>query len=163
MPRSLQSPFLYRFMTYKTNPMLWYARKTALNQSLKTVCKNMKWCQGHFVSLQKASMWWEETHENKSVAQRSDGRKRLTDIERKSLRSALCCVPWSHASHREQDKERQSPKHQASMDSFNEWREKLHRWSLEERLTCRKAGRQPLGRAWVRGGQNTSVTEVVFF
>jgi len=59
----------------------------------------------------------------------------------------------SHANkgEREQDKETQ-PKTQASLDSCNEWREILHRWSSEERMTCRKGCKittgERLGQGW---------------
>ncbi len=40
----------------------------------------------------------------------------------------------------------------ASMDSCNEWREMLHRWSSEERMTCREGGNtatgERLGHRW---------------
>jgi len=66
----------------------------------------------------------------------------------------ICCVPWSHANKggREQDKEKQTQKTQASLDSCNEWREMLHRWSSEERMTCREgcktATGERLGQGW---------------
>ncbi len=44
------------------------------------------------------------------------------------------------------------PVKKASMDSCNEWREMLHRWSSEERMTCREGGNtatgERLGHRW---------------
>lgn len=138
-------------MTYKTNPMLWYASKTALNQS------GFRWRQSArtWNGVRVILFLWKRPpcggRRHATLNPSRDGRQRLTYC-RKSLRTASCCVLWSHTSHREQDKERQSPKHQASTDGFNEWREKLHRWSSEERLTCRElckaATGESLGQGW---------------
>lgn len=81
-----------------------------------------------------------------------------------SLGPVKCCVPWSHANNgeKEQDKEKQpqkpKPPWTVVMNGGRCFTDGLQR----RRWPAEKAARLPQGRGWVRGGQNTSVTEVVF-
>ncbi len=100
----------------------------------------LQWCQGRSISLRCQHLVGEDIWE------------RL--CKKNNIGPVLCCIPWSHTNNgeREQDKEKQPPRKKASMDSCNEWREMHHRWSSEERMTCREGGNtatgERLGHGW---------------
>ncbi len=139
MTRSLRNPLLYPFMTYKTNPMLWYAMKKGwIDRVFANV--GLQWCQGRSISPRCQHLVGEDVWEKLC-------KKKESCV---MLHPMVPYKQWGEGTIQGEA----APKNQASLDSCNEWREMLHRWSSEERMTCREgcktATGERLGQGWVK-------------
>lgn len=153
MSRSLRHPLLYPFMTYKTNPMLWYAMKKGwIDRDFANV--GLQWCQGRSISLRCQHLVGEDVWER--LCKKKKKKESWTCA---MLHPMVPYKQWGEGTRQgEAAPKKNKPPWTVVMNGGRCFTDGLQRrgWPAE------KAARLPQGRGWVRGGQNTSVTEVVF-
>lgn len=137
---------IYPFMTYKTNPMLW---KTGwIDRVFASV--GLQWCQGRSISLRHRHLVGEDVWEQLC-------KERDLDLWYVASQGPTQTMGRGNKTRRSSPK-KPKPPWTVVMNGGRCFTDGLQRrgWPAE------KAARLPQGRGWVRGGQNTSVTEVVF-